>query len=337
MSIEAAKAISIRSLIERETGIGFRKNRLQHCPFCNSGNNEHGNSDSAFSIDEGIGKNYFKCFSCESGGSTIDFIMKFKGLDIAESITYLEQNYLGQVDASPLIKSKKILPPDYVPSSMVQASIQSREKNNFREWISNQYGNEKGEFALKEYQVGTSRFWDGATVFFYIDEVHGVRRGKVMLYSPDTGKRNRQFNPTWVHSILKLKNKPDQCLFGLHLAEKYPEKTIAIVESEKTAIIMSIIFPDYLWMATGGLSFLKAEMFVPLKERFILLFPDAGTDGILGTPYEQWERKMSQIKQIAPNVYLSDLLERKSTESQREKGWDIADYFTILNSEFALA
>jgi hypothetical protein len=43
-----------------------------------------------------------------------------------------------------------------------------------------------------------------------------------------------------------------QCLFGLHrITEDYQKKTIAIVESEKTAIVMSILLPHYIWLATG--------------------------------------------------------------------------------------
>lgn len=43
-----------------------------------------------------------------------------------------------------------------------------------------------------------------------------------------------------------------QCLFGEHLLKKYPNKTVALVESEKTAIICSALMPDYIWLATGG-------------------------------------------------------------------------------------
>jgi hypothetical protein len=40
-----------------------------------------------------------------------------------------------------------------------------------------------------------------------------------------------------------------QCLFGLHRIEDH-QKTIT-VESEKTAIVMSILLPHYIWLATG--------------------------------------------------------------------------------------
>jgi len=330
MSIEAAKAISIRSLIERETGLRFRKNRLNYCPFCNSGNHGHGNSDSAFTINERSGNNYYKCFSCGESGSTIDFIMKFKGLDLAESITYLEQNYLGNVKFEPIRSHPRITKeviPDYIPQNIVATSLASGEKNNLKIWLREAYGEDVANKAITEYRVGTSKYKDGATVFFFIDEAQQVRRGKVMLYDPLTGKRKRSVNPTWVHHLLRLDNKPEQCLFGLHLLNEYLTKTIAVVESEKTAIIMSIIVPKYLWMATGGLSSLKPKMFIPLKNRNVILYPDAGKGGTLGTPYEQWEQKLSVLQEYVSDIALSDLLERKATEDQKIAGFDIADYF----------
>ena len=47
-----------------------------------------------------------------------------------------------------------------------------------------------------------------------------------------------------------------KCLFGEHLLSAIDEKqkTVALVESEKTAIIASSIMPKYIWLATGGKS-----------------------------------------------------------------------------------
>jgi hypothetical protein len=42
-----------------------------------------------------------------------------------------------------------------------------------------------------------------------------------------------------------------QCLFGEHLL-KDTETPVAIVESEKTAIIASCYYPEFIWLACGG-------------------------------------------------------------------------------------
>ena len=42
-------------------------------------------------------------------------------------------------------------------------------------------------------------------------------------------------------------------LFGLHQLRKAPaDKTIALLESEKTAVIATAHFPALLWLATGS-------------------------------------------------------------------------------------
>lgn len=43
-----------------------------------------------------------------------------------------------------------------------------------------------------------------------------------------------------------------QCLFGEHLLSVYPDKVAVLVESEKSAVIGSALFPDYVWLAAGG-------------------------------------------------------------------------------------
>ena len=88
-----------------------------------------------------------------------------------------------------------------------------------------------------------------------------------MLYDGCTGKRIKQpYNHiTWVHSLLKQQLKENtskfldsdmlslfenfnlkQCLFGEHLLPANPLMQVAIVESEKTAIIASMFFPQLL-------------------------------------------------------------------------------------------
>jgi len=99
---------------------------------------------------------------------------------------------------------------------------------------------------IKNYRVGTSNHWQGSTVFWQIDNNKKIRCGKIMQYDCNTGKRvKKPFNHiTWMHKSLKLDGFVlQQCLFGLHnLGCITKRDTICIVESEKTAIIMSIVF-----------------------------------------------------------------------------------------------
>ena len=50
---------------------------------------------------------------------------------------------------------------------------------------------------------------------------------------------------------------------------------IGVVESEKTALIMSLIKPDRVWLATGGKANFKEQMLWPLLGYEVAVYPDA--------------------------------------------------------------
>jgi hypothetical protein len=91
--LDDVKSINIKSLIEKETKSEFnRANILAVCPFCGSGKGK--NKSSAFSVNKE--KNYYKCFSCGSKGSTIDFMMNLNQTwKEKDSIKYLCETYLN--------------------------------------------------------------------------------------------------------------------------------------------------------------------------------------------------------------------------------------------------
>ena len=59
-------------------------------------------------------------------------------------------------------------------------------------------------------------------------------------------------------SVLKFYVSHD-IVNGVYEFPQHPDKPIALVESEKTAIIYSGLMPQYLWLATGGKSQLSQE------------------------------------------------------------------------------
>ena len=50
---------------------------------------------------------------------------------------------------------------------------------------------------------------------------------------------------------------------------------IGLVESEKTALIMSLVCPDHVWLATGGKQGFKEQMLAPLIGLEVAVYPDA--------------------------------------------------------------
>ncbi len=105
-----------------------------------------------------------------------------------------------------------------------------------------------------------------------------------------------------------------QCLFGEHLLPQYPNHKVALVESEKTALICTALMPQYLWLTTGG----KAqfgEKLDALKGRDVIAFPDVDA-------YDTWKEKLTSVNF---HVTVSDYLEKTATPEERGAKIDIAD------------
>ncbi len=99
--------------------------------------------------------------------------------------------------------------------------------------------------------------------------------------------------------------------------------SVCVVEAEKTAVIMSAIRPEYLWLATGGKTELSVARLSPLQGRRIILFPDTDETG---QTYRDWYA----IAEAAAGVFghpvtVSSILEQRATPAQRAAKIDIAD------------
>ena len=190
-------------------------------------------------------------------------------------------------------------------------------------------GKEETERIFQLYKVGTSKKWNGATVYWQIDWQGRVRSGKVMLYNSSDGHRVKEPHSyvSWVHSELHLENfNMKQCLFGEHLLLQYPTKPVAIVESEKSALIAAHFMSDFIWLATGGIhSCFKEESIKVLKNRSVMLCPDLGA-------FEAWKAKMPILSAVCSKVVISEHLELAATEEQRKRGLDIADFLLMTET-----
>lgn len=177
---------------------------------------------------------------------------------------------------------------------------------------------------IEEYRVGVTR--SGDVIFFQLDQLGRCRTGKVMKYNRETGHRIKDENMpgriTWVHSLMKQSGQLPkdwtltQCLFGEHLLLRYPGKPVALVESEKTALICAGLMPRYLWLATGGKSCINDRLLV-LKGRKIIAFPDI--DG-----FQDWMVRLAKYPELG--ITVSPLLQQNSTAEDLAAHIDIADW-----------
>ena len=165
-------------------------------------------------------------------------------------------------------------PVSFIPVQVFKDSLKSHEANHFVKYLIDLFGIEVTNELISKYFIGTSKHWPGATVFWQIDKSGKIRTGKIMLYNADTGKRIKEpFNHIqWVHKLINCPTfELKQCLFGEHLLHD-KTKPVAIVESEKTAIIASVYLPQFIWLSVGGVDGLNTEKCSVLKGRNVTLF-----------------------------------------------------------------
>jgi len=231
------------------------------------------------------------------------------------------------------IKETQPIATSYIDLYIVNQSLRGYPANKLFQFLSAQFGEAETLNLMKRYKVGTSKYWDGATVFWQTDNQSKVRTGKIMLYNSETGKRIKEpYNHvTWVHSVLhKGDYNLKQCFFGEHLLSEDKSRPVALVESEKTAIIASYYLPQFLWIASGGKNgCFNVNSLSVLAGRSVVLFPDLGA-----TDY--WQSKISLMKSCGIEVQMFDYLEANATEDERKEGYDIADYLLKVKPDEAI-
>lgn len=255
----------------------------------------------------------YKCFQCGAKGGVVDFLMNHEKLSYPDAIRYLGKKYSIETDMTdfnytppPPRPAPPPLQPLRLPQSMVERT-QHLEGDLLITWIKTginwDYVQRKRiSEVLKDYHVGHGK--NGHTIFWQLDERGEVRTGKMMKYRPD-GHRDKtaSWNFDWIHSALfrdrrltqwdEDKQEAQLTFFGMHLLNKYPNATVNIVESEKTAVLMAIAYGNHatqVWMACGGLEMLSRERMKPIIDqgRKVVLYPDR--DGV-----DKWRNKALQL------------------------------------------
>jgi len=233
------------------------------------------------------------------------------------------------------VVTKQVLPDekplDYIDLYYLEKSLHDYTASTFGQYIKALFGPEIAKEVLFKYLVGRSKIDNGkASIFWRADIDQNIRTGKIMCYNKN-GKRDKTKTPSWVHSCFQPFNY-HLCFFGEHLLSVYPDKTVAIVESEKTAIIASIYLPEFVWIATGGKTGCKwreYSVFKALKGRNVILFPDYGwyNKNASKTCFQEWfERGQEIMGRISCSITVNDLLEKNLKQEEREKDYDLVDF-----------
>ena len=193
--------------------------------------------------------------------------------------------------------------------------------------------------AAERYFLGKTR--SGKTMFWMIDD---------MMQPLDA-----RIDDTWVSQLLK-KREPlleywpvKHCLFGEHLLNhptpgpsperggEYVEggpsphrggESVGIVESETSAVILSELFPESVWMAYAYTTNLTPQLMRPLQGRKVTIYPR--TDPSMSTyvfflEYAEHVRKHYDI-----DLHIDSTLEYNASDEQKEQCVDILEF--ILKS-----
>ena len=142
-------------------------------------------------------------------------------------------------------KTPSCIVPSYIPSSYVLRSLSHYSINPLYQYFCHVFGEDETDRLFGMYRIGTSLKWGGSAIFWQIDINGQTRTGKVMYYNAETGHRVKepQAFVSWAHSELKLQDfHLKQCLYGEHLL-KNSSSPVMLVESEKTAVVMSHFSP----------------------------------------------------------------------------------------------
>lgn len=229
-----------------------------------------------------------------------------------------------------------ILPPrptSYIDRELMLRTLSGYTMNPLYTFLASKFGIVETDRIFNLYSVGTSKKWGGSTVYWQIDIHDMVRTGKIMLYDAATGHRVKEPRSyvSWVHSELNMDDfNLKQCLFGEHLLRLHPDKSVALVESEKSALIATHFMPDFIWLATGGMhGCFKSEVVKVLKNREVILCPDLGAS-------DNWRSKIPVLSGICSKVVFSQLLEEHATEEQRNQGLDIADFLLMCDTPVSI-
>ena len=197
--------------------------------------------------------------------------------------------------------------------------------------------------AAERYHLGKTK--SGQPIFWMIDDMLTPLDAHIL---PNT----------WMSSLLKKREhlfecwQVQHCLFGLHLlmfdgrwkmedgvnhaplTVNHAPLTvnhnlpIAIVESELSAVVLSELFPECIWMAYATTPHLSPDLFAPLEGRIVTLYPR--TDPTLSTFLFFEDLADITRRQYDIDMTVDSILEDHATADQKDRCIDILDF--ILES-----
>ena len=177
---------------------------------------------------------------------------------------------------------------------------------------------EQMHHAAQRYFLGKTK--SGQPIYWMIDE---------MMTPLDA-----HIGDTWISRLLKQRHpileswSVKHCLFGLHLLYDIylgiDERLVCIVESEASAVVLSELLPENIWMAYGTNAHLLIEQMAPLKGRTVIFFPN--TDPAMSN-YDSFQEFANIVRRSYDiDIQIDTTLEDHATAAQKERNIDLLDF-----------
>jgi hypothetical protein len=302
-----------------------RRNYNLTTPCCN-----RSNKDGKFSTFVNLPETYGFCHSCGKKTVPPTIYKDEKGNeyiwdDVHKKFETFLNSFQNSNSAVNTLQNNKITIEKklkFIPETTIWNYYYVNPENNLLSYLRKEYGNEKVNDAKKLYAIGSTA--DGGTVYWNINSDLKVQKAKVSYYN-ENGKRTNKFKVPY-----KNEDGYYSCLYGAHLLvdNLKNEKTVILVESEKTAIVGYILLSQYVWLAYGGINGLTNDKLNCLRGRNVLLVPDMSENAV-----SICYNKLFQLRYIGITSSVWDITEGKTDQELKNEGFyncDLEDIFRGL-------
>ena len=279
--------------------------------------------DSSYQYNENEGL-FFYALRRGSRTGVGALINRFKrvGVDVAAI-----RKEIGNVPFVPISRPAIVYTPSY---HFIDLDIIKRlqgQRNTFVDFLHTLFDSPKVAASVQRYCIGGDSMC--RTIFPNIDTEGRCVGGAVIPYLAN-GHRDKSKGASNIHAELRRKDKTlpqqaDQVLFGSHLLRLYPDASVGVVESQKSAVILSIIYPEIVWVATAGMTNFNERLLFPIYDRNVVAYPDVNgvkvwTERAKDLPFKNirvsdWWRYAQDDKEDITDVVIRAIQQEKTPYS----------------------
>ena len=122
----------------------------------------------------------------------------------------------------------------------------------------------------------------------------------------------------------KSEENLEKNLIKPHTAPSDCTDVVAVVESERSAVILSEVLPEYIWLASVYPMNLNVRTLQPLCGRRVVLFPPTDETG---ETFLAWVEVADQARRVLHlDISVSTVLEERATEEQKRRKIDLIGF-----------